>query len=239
MGNNCSCFSNKNYYQEWPTKGTLKENMNLSLRELNENISTINTDGTKIFMYKMTTVRMEEGRFIQTGSGPNFQGDKITICTCKQRFRACNSRKEWENRWVAGFTNKKVSREKIYLFYLMKVEETYISQKDIFDSLSNSIVNKKNSRYNRLGDIYQPKPDLMDQYNPEEYYEPSDGHPHKKDCHWHGDIHYKNKKHLMLVGNPNYSFLWSKPKISRNISTDPRNKISKSLNEFLGYLLDV
>lgn len=246
MGNNCSCsrINNNTLYQEWPTKGTLKENMNLSLRELKENINTINTDETEIFMYKIVTVKMEDGLFIHSGSGPNFQG-KITICTCKHLMRTWRNQEQWKNRWVAGFTSINVTKEKkTYLFYLMKVEDAYISQKQLWNSLQEKIVNGKNSRYNKLGDIYQPKPDIKNQYNFQEYYKPLVGHSHRKykdSTHWHRDIDYAshNKRPSMLVGNPKYSFLWSKPLIVGDTSLNKsRTKIFNTMREFLSYIND-
>ena len=245
MGNNCSrsCFSNKNYYQEWPTKGTLKENMNLPLRELKENINTINTDETEIIMYKMTTVDMNDGGFIQTGSGPNFQGDIITLCTCRKDIRTWRTPEQWKKRWVAGFTGINVTKEKkCFLFYLTKVKDAYISQKEIWNQQTEKIVNEKNSRHNTFGDIYQPKPDINDEYDTQEYYKPIIGHPHRKSkykCEWHDDINYKNKRPSMLVGNPKYSFLWSKPLMLVDSSLNySRHKIFCTMREFLDNITD-
>jgi len=258
MRNKCSCshINNNTPYQEWPTKGTLKKNMNLPLRELKKRINDINTDETEIFMYVMTSVKMKDGEFKQEGSGPNFEGDIITLCTCMYKNRAGGNIEKWKNRWVAGFTSitLNLNEEKnSYMFYLMKVKDAYSSQKKIWDSFSSQerIRNKKNSRYNKLGDIYQPKPNLKDEYKPQDYYKPISVHSHMFDIFdeeknknipwWHYDIdksYWKNNKRpSMLVGNPEYSFLWSKPLILKDESLNyTRTKTAKSMREFLSYI---
>ena len=247
MGNNClcSCIKNNTLYQEWPNKGPLKENMDLSLQELKKRINNINTDETEIIMYKVDSVKMRKGTgsFIQKGSGPNFQGDIITLCTCRKDIRTWRTREQWKKRWVAGFTGIDVTKEKkCFLFYLTKVKDAYISQREIWNHLSEKIVNEKNSRHNTFGDIYQPKPDINDEYDNQEYYKPIIGHPHRKSeyrCEWHSDINYKNKRPSMLVGNPKYSFLWSKPLMLVDSSLNySRHKIFCTMGEFLDNITD-
>ncbi len=233
MTKNCA----QKEFQQMPTTGQLQKNMNLSLQQLKEKIKQTPTDQNQIFTYKLSTISIENNALRQTGSAPNIEGGIITLCTCKHYHRSRNSQQQWENRWIAGFTTIGITPKRVpHLFYLMKVQKTYTSQKEIYNNLPKHIINKKNTKNNTFGDIYQPKPTIEDPYDPTHYCEPTKTHSHYRKCEWHKDISYKGKRHLMIVGDPKQSYLWSKPLIYRDMPTDPRTKITGTMDEFLSYL---
>lgn len=115
---------------------------------------------------------LDGDNLIQTGTGPNFQGGYITLCTCKHRMRASLPRKEWEGKWVADLTSVKCGG-KHWLFYLAKVKEAYESQSELWysHSLPEDRRQAKSARCPRLGDLYEPKSELdsMARFDPKQY----------------------------------------------------------------------
>src|SRR5438270_714249 len=59
--------------------------LDVSLDRLRRLLSDAYGDG---YMYTMTSIVLESGRLEQSGSGPNFEGGLITLCTCKHSMRA-------------------------------------------------------------------------------------------------------------------------------------------------------
>ena len=73
-----------------------------------------------------------------TGSGPNMAGGRITLCTCKHRMRS--SPVFWDddlksNIWIAGFSSSSFDG-KNWLYYLMKVDQKFDSQRAIYEYLT-------------------------------------------------------------------------------------------------------
>ena len=123
----------------------------------------------------------------------------------------------------------------------MKVSNAYPSFKSLWESLPEKVRNIKNATYNPCGDIYQPKPDIINEFDPEQYYPPIEGHPHhedEKDNEWHNDINYSanNKRPALLVGDPNLSFLWFRPIIFYKNSSRFRTRKFVDVQEFIKYL---
>ena len=79
----------------------------LDIDELRERIAAAGSpDHMTVYGYVITTVELRDGLFDQTGSGPNFDGGLITLCTCKHDLRARMHTEEWlKNQWIAGFTS--------------------------------------------------------------------------------------------------------------------------------------
>lgn len=169
----------------------------------------------------LTTVKIDGVRgFVQIGSAPNFQGDLITLCTCKHWMRTWRSPEDWKGVWIAGFTGiNVVGDRKNYLFYLMRVQNAFSSYKELWDWLNPVVRNAKNASLHKFGDVYELiTPNLTDVFDPTQYREPikNPKHVHLENNEWHEDINYKTKKGkrpALLVGAPNYSFLWSELKI--------------------------
>jgi len=191
----------------------LKDNTDKTLNELNNNLK--GGRGT-IYAYVLTTIKNENGQFVQTGSAPNLQGGLITLCTCKHYMRTYRKPNEWEGVWIAGFTSRDLM-ENNYLFYLMKVSEAFSSHKGIWDNLPVKAKKAKNARFNPCGDVYEPKPNPKDEFNYLDYHPPSKNHVHANNNRWHEDIKYEKsrtkRRPALLVGDPTFSFLWSQPSI--------------------------
>jgi hypothetical protein len=86
------CDTREEDHQPYPSSGILAENLNLPLKSLRHRI------GNRIqvtYTYVISSVRHRDNRFIQTGSGPNFQGGFITLCTCKHHMRSARDAEDW------------------------------------------------------------------------------------------------------------------------------------------------
>jgi len=69
-----------------------------------------------------------------------------------------------------------------FLFYLMKVDKGFESFLDLWNNLPQKAKNHKNARNNKLGDLYEPKPNCNNntKYDPNYYYPPHQNHVHNK-----------------------------------------------------------
>jgi len=210
------CVRNS-FYQEWTAEGKLKANMNLTLNEL---LSRMANDEEEVYAYVLTTLKNMNGEFAQCGCGPNFQGGLITLCTCKYSMRTWRERQDWKGAWIAGFSGiNLLGDKKSYLFYLMKVSKSFLSHKEIWDDLTYARF-AKDARINPLGDIYEPRHDIVAQekeFDFSNYYPPIETHVHFAKDRWHKDICYQNRfgkrRPTLLVGDERYSFLWRQPVI--------------------------
>ena len=204
-------------FQPFPTEGSLALNTNLSLDELK---SKIGLENSFVYCYVVATIKRNKGQFIQQGNGPNFQGDLITLCTCKHFMRTFLDLESWKGKWIAGFTGKNTGKGKNRLFYLMKVEHTFDSHYNLWHSklISDQTKNAKVTSLNKFGDVYQPREDFgTDLYDYRNYYPPIENHGHYKNDEWYKDIKYsgmKGRKPILVASNIEYSFLWSKPLIT-------------------------
>jgi hypothetical protein len=217
-----SCISD--FSQPFPQTGRLAENLNLSLDDLCRKIG--GTQAT-VYSYIVATVKNHEGDFVQKGSAPNFQGDLITLCTCKHRMRTFHDMLEWKNKWIAGFTGVEAGNGSNVLVYLMKVGYTFESHSDLWNSKEISWGTKqaKTTHLHKCGDIYEPKDAFVGPFDCQSYVPPCKEHSHYKDDGWYKDIDYKGckgRKPVLLAGDTDYSFLWEKPKVVYN-GRLPRN----------------
>jgi hypothetical protein len=232
-------------HQPFPTTGVLSRHVDLSKKRLSQ---MIETDSDAVYAYVMSTVVLEGDRLQQTGTGPNFQGGHITLCTCKHRMRTSLPSGNWPNKWIAGFTSLDCGRHH-WLFYLAKVKEAHESQSELWYSgaLSDKSLQAKSARYSELGDLYEPKRDLgsVARYDPNSYFTPISGHRHHvNDTHqiWRTDIDYGRKKvkvqakrqPSLLICDPDFSFLWHKPVLYVNGKW--RQKNYEGLADFLDNL---
>jgi hypothetical protein len=190
--------------------------MNLPLGALRKRIGH---DQNIVYSYVVTSIKNQKGHFVQTGCGPNFQGDLITLCTCKGQMRTYLPTDKWIGVWVAGFTNIEAGGNRNALVYLMKVLYSFESHFDLWYSATIPEKSKqtKNARLNELGDVYEPQPESVrgGQFNVQSYYAPHPNHPHAADDRWHKDIDDTGSqtglRPALLAGDPQYSFLWNKP----------------------------
>jgi len=173
------------------------------------------------YCYVIRTVVRREGVFYQEGSGPNWQGGLITLCTCKHHMRTFRTADEWKGVWVAGFSGVEAGGKRNALVYLMKVGHAYDSHHDLWHELDVEAARRAktaNMLGNIRGDVFEPRGELMgkDKFDPEEYKPPCSNHVHLKWQSWHKDIGYKSKygrTAALLAGDPDHSFLWTKSRI--------------------------
>ncbi len=229
-------------HQPFPTTGALCRHFDLGRARLARMIE----DGSDaVYAYIMSSVVLDGDNLLQTGTGPNFQGGYITLCTCKHRMRTSLYVDDWPGTWVAGFTSVECGGRH-WLFYLAKVKEAYESQSELWysDALPVEARQDKSARYSRLGDLYEPKRvlDSVGRFNPNQYHMPISQHSHHAhacDNNWRFDIDYSRKKlefkakrpPSLLIGDPKFSFLWRKPLLY--VDGRWRQTIYGTLREFL------
>ena len=126
------CSDNNRDYQPFPTSGQLatKNQRNLSLEELLKHIAKQDV----VYSYVMTSAKYRAQKLWHCGSGPNFQGDLITLCTCKHRMRSSLCACGWKGKWIAGFTGINEHKRKNWLVYLMQISEAFESHYDLWSS---------------------------------------------------------------------------------------------------------
>ena len=60
---------------------------------------------------------------------------------------------------------------------------------------------------------------MSDEFAAQSYIHPVEGHVHCNNNNWHNDINYegcKGRNAALLIGDPDYSFLWNQPMIYYN-----------------------
>ena len=202
-------------YQDMPAKGRLARNLNLTSPELIERIAPFRE--CTVYSYVVDTVEYHEGRLRQTGSGPNFQGDMVTLCSCKHQMRTYFDPDDWEGMWIAGFTGS-TDLGTNRLFYLMRVSEAFGSHRELWlsETISEETKLAKAAHLDRFGDIYQPKGTAGIPYNHRRYLGPCKTHVHCEPGDWRKDIGYVSRhgrRAALLLGDPEHSFVFDRPTI--------------------------
>lgn len=200
-----------------------------------------------VLSYKLTTLSKDAGVFVQDGNAPNYQGERITLCTCMHWHRASMT----PGMWVAGFGGKKCGDDN-ELFYLMKVAKTFDDFAELWKCKDLPDRKAKSASNHIYGDIYFPFAAAnTDPHNPSSYKRPPVGHKHRlsvNDRTWHKDIDLwrpdptrkrlrpplKARVHKLLLGEPGKSFLWRVP-MYRYKGGHPRQQ-RPSLSTFLNCL---
>jgi hypothetical protein len=224
-----NCSTNNNGFQLFPKKGQLHKNLNLDLETLRE---IIGIDDATVYRYVIATIKNQEGTFIQEGSGPNFQGDYITLCTCKHKMRCYKDIKP--GTWIAGFSNVKAGNGKQALVYLMKIQHTFESHQNLWFDKRIPARTKlaKAAHRHKCGDLYMPKSRNIGGFKTKNYEPPREGHSHKEN--WHYDIRYPDylgRTAKLVIGNQKLSFLWNRPMLfSPEIQCQGEKKYS--INDF-------
>lgn len=207
--------------QPFPETGFLADNSNLPLGIVEGRIRKIRD---RAYSYVVRTVNLKPNTlgFEQHGSAPNFQGDVLTLCTCKHQMRSRRSADDWLGIWIAGFTSRTIYNGKHWLFYLAKVESAHDSHSDLWSSMDAATRNAKAAHVHFLGDIFKPKtppPNGNARFSPSRYVRPP-FHAHRQhlsDMGWHNDINYHlaSQTHHppLLVADPKQTFMWEEPMI--------------------------
>ena len=211
------CSTSEPDYQPFPTKGKLSENLNLPIDKLRQEIGS---EQAFVYCYIIATIGNDQGSFVQAGSGPNFQGDLITLCTCKRYMRTFKNSTDWPGAWIAGFSGIQAGQIGNALVYLMKVDHAFCSHHELWSSNVLSIKTKraKSAKLHKLGDLFQPREEHSgDLFDPQSYYPPCNNHTHIDRDEWHKDIDYiglrSGRRAALLVGDVEKSYLWDKPLI--------------------------
>jgi hypothetical protein len=203
-------------HQPFPTTGRLACNMNFELAKL---INDIYSEQAEVYCYVVETIKNENGHFIQTGSAPNLQGDMISLCTCKHLMRTSMAPEEWKERWIAGFSGLDAGNRNNALVYLMKVGYAFKSHMSLWfsDLIPEGTKQAKSAQISKFGDIYRPKNRKGDEFAFQSYFQPIENHIHCNNNYWYNDISYEKgfsgRKAALLIGDPEYSFLWNQPMI--------------------------
>jgi len=190
-----------------------------------------------VYAYVVASIDLEDGKFIQTGSAPNFQGGLITLCTCKRRMRTFRTPENWKRTWIAGLCSLKGAGDQQALFYLMRVEEAYESHRDLWAAIKNARASK-NAHTHRLGDLYEPRGDTKP-FDPDSYYRPVKNHSHRdrrRPDEWRDDINYtgiSERRAALLVGDADRSYLWDQPWLMCPRVVGRAQKKFETLSKFL------
>ena len=208
--------------QPFPRTGLLFDNMNRGLAFIAGRMADMSGEARS---YIVDTVKMksDENGFEQRGSAPNFQGDVLTLCTCKHQMRSRLSVDQREaNVWIAGFTGRTIHKGTHWLFFLAKVKSAHDSHSDLWNSLGSETRIAKAAHTHYFGDIFKPKtpiPTNHSRFTPSRYVMPKT-HAHRTESDpdgWHRDINYRhpvsNNFAPLLVADPELTFLWDKPLI--------------------------
>jgi hypothetical protein len=179
-------------------------------------LADIELQEATVYCYVIATIDFEGGEFLQTGSAPNFQGELITLCTCKHFMRTFLDAPQWPGKWIAGFTGVKAGRGRNALVYMMRVAHAFESHRDLWlsEALTSAAREAKAADRDKFGDVYQPISEQGDPFDPVSYREPGQNNVHAEGPEWHKDIAYvtrAGRRPALLVGQVGLSFLWSKP----------------------------
>ncbi len=208
-----TCLASEQNRQPFPEKGTLSVNSNASLGTLRRDIGS---EPTVAYCYVVDTIKNEGGRLVQRGSGPNFQGGVVTLCTCKHRMRTALSPQDWEGKWVAGFTGVGAGGGRNALAYLIRVGHAFESHHDLWYSgvLPPETKRAKSATSNTLGDLFEPVDESSDPFDYRGYRPPHEAHPHAPNNAWHGDVDrtgFRGRRAALLVGDSERAHLWERP----------------------------
>ncbi|MDP9379131.1 MAG: hypothetical protein M3Q29_03100 [Chloroflexota bacterium] len=221
------------YPQVFPVSGVLADNLNQNLDSLRERIGANND---VVYSYVVASIRCEREHFVQLGSAPNFQGDLITLCTCKHQMRSRLDAHSWIGKWVAGFSGRGATRDgRRYLVYLMRIRQAFKSQQELWLALAEHTRQAKSSVTQRLGDLYEPEQPPGDPFDPHSYLAPRVDHTHAAHNGWYRDIAYtgrSKRRPALLVGDARQTFLWNRPLLAASFDV-PRDYTRKRLQELL------
>ena len=208
--------------------------------------------GRPVYSYVVPTIKIPPGFHLQqTGSAPNFDGGRITLCTCKHKDRAMfypsgNRATPWDDVWVAGVTSRS-SNPPWTLAYLMLVEDTFPDQWTIWNHLPPSCRNAKSACGSVIGDLYEPKPTASaNPRSPGNYQPPITSHVHAS-TYWYHDIQMWtsqklgiSRAHGLLLGDPDYSYRWPTARMRLRpgaMGRTAHHKMFDTLGQFIGNLI--
>jgi hypothetical protein len=220
----CQTIQDIQTVQPFPSDGHLHKNLGLPLPLLK---ARIGQRKDRAYSYVVRSVKMDHETtiFEQHGSAPNFQGDVLTLCTCKHQMRASQALEDWRGVWLAGVTSRTIHGGKHWVFYLASIESAHESHADLWASMTPASRRAKTAHRNYLGDLFKPKAPLPTgnaRFSPIRYLSPHlHAHRWRDEDGWHNDWHNDINYHLahryshppLLVADPNRTFIWNEPMI--------------------------
>lgn len=208
---------------------------NLTLAQLRKSVA--GSEIREAFAYVITTVRVDGLELKQKGSGPNWAGGVITLCTCKAQMRSRRDVSEWPGSWIAGFTGCRRTPRGNTLVYLMRVDKAFESYCELWNWLPDSVREAKAAHLDRRGDLFEPISDLdtnpAARFDSGNYKPPIRNHPHAREDpgnegmpRWYRDVDYitrHGKRAPYLVGDCQHSYVWTRAKIYFDGTKLPRD----------------
>lgn len=185
-----------------------------------------------VYYYVIRSVDFVDGHFVQRGSGPNFEGGVITLCTCKHYLRTFPGIKP--DVWLAGITSSKTGPNRgNYLFYLAQIKYVYITHYELWNSLPAQSREKKNATYNRLGDVFEPIDSMEDYTSIRSYQQPIHNHSHAESYKYDIESKY-HKPSKLIVFDKDHSLIWDSPLIQFKDRKLTQGQSKIKLLEFMG-----
>lgn len=237
-------------HQPYPQQGQLAKTLNLTLGAPRSRLSDSELQEATVYCYVIATIQFDGREFSQTGSGPNFQGDLITLCTCKHFMRTFLDAPDWQGKWIAGFTGIRAGSGRNALVYMMRVAHAFESHRDLWlsEALTSAAREAKAADRDEFGDVYRPTSEGGNPFDPVNYRAPVQNHVHAKldslsRPMWHKDINdvgCAGRRPALLVGQIGFSFLWSKPMLCYPSALPrlPRGQKKWRLGDLLGEMQD-
>lgn len=206
------CTSDSFVGQPYPRRGSLSRHIDLTQDELRDHVSA----SAQVYRYVVATVENVNGRFVQHGGGPNWQGGVLTLCTCKHAMRTFLEPENWHDVWIAGFSRVRAGDGRNALVYLTRITAAYSSHSALWQSplLTQQAKRAKSATIERFGDIFEPRDGAKSPYAARNYQIPCADHVHRQYNHWHNDIDYlgaNKRRAALLVGDPAQTYLWQRP----------------------------
>lgn len=166
-----------------------------------------------IYVFPHHEIKLVNGVFQQTRSGPNWEGDVVTLTTCKHLLRTYSSMVERKTALV-GLTNKLDGEN--FIMYIGVIDKIFDSNYDLGSFLAKTspdTFNKKSTSDNRLGDVFFPNDKLsgFEVYDIINFEDPCSDHcrveenDSKGDPKWWKDIEYLTRngtRPKCLIFNP-------------------------------------
>jgi hypothetical protein len=200
-------------HQPFPRSGWLGGNLNRLLAFVRRELAR--ETGSTVYYYVVATIENRDGQFVQCGCAPNFQGNVLTLCTCKHLMRTVRDVANWPGVWVAGFSGVGAGGGRNALVYLARIQHAFESHCELWHSgvLTESAKEAKAATTQRMGDLYQPKVRPGNPFTIKSYRQPRPDHAHMPDA-WRYDVDYEGaggRRAALLVFDPKRSFLWDQP----------------------------
>lgn len=225
-------------------EGQSYKGTNLWWMQVNKPLPLMNIEGV-CYAYPHHEVYLNDNEFIQTRSGPNWEGGLLTIATCKHllRSRLPSPYKipmsglltltggvemyTWDSEpsvWLAGFTP--TIDGATYLLYMARVGVVFGSNYDLGAYLKSnyrSAYDAKLAMDNVRGDVYKPRKKLRGEgkFDPLNFYTPYN-HCRQVESYkdgtpkWHRDIAYSVNGRRAYPILFDEVYLYSKPKYAAN-----------------------